>query len=159
VKADLRKLWISDQQNVLNRQKADAAAKDLQSGKKTLEQIAQETHAQVQSVTMKRQGDPPDPMTSSAKSRLFDIAKGAGALVPAKNGYAVAQVTAIRLPDIDKISAGELKDTTRAAVDTSKNEYLMAYVDYLRGKYKWNINEEVLKQMYGGSDETADGKN
>jgi peptidyl-prolyl cis-trans isomerase D len=159
VKDELKKIWVADQQDTLNRNRALAALQALDSGKKTLEQVAQDDHAQIQTLTLKRGDQPAAPLTPAAKDKFFSVDKGKNAIAPAKGGYVVGQVTAIRLPDADKIPAAALKDLSDTVAGSEKDKYLEAYAGYLRGKYGYTINNEVLKQTYGGSADSGNGQN
>ncbi len=71
VKDDLKKSWITEQQDTLNRNRALAALQVLDSGKKTLEQVAQDDHVQAQTLTLKRSDEASAPSTPAAKDKIL----------------------------------------------------------------------------------------
>ncbi|HTK84020.1 MAG TPA: peptidyl-prolyl cis-trans isomerase [Patescibacteria group bacterium] len=157
VKDDLKKTWIAQQQGILNNQKATAAYEALGSGKTSLEKIAQENHAEVRSVTMERMGEPKADFTDDAKKSFFDLAKGVAGFSAAKNGYVVGQTADIKLPDTGKLPADEIKAFAEGFKKTAQDQYLQSYTQWLRTQYKVSVNEQVLKQAYGG--DNGDGQN
>lgn len=150
IKADLKKTWIADQQNILNRDKAKAAFEALDSGKSTLDKIAQDSHADIQTVTMERMGEPKGAFTEDAKKTFFDLEKGAAGFSAGKDGYIIGQVAAIKLPDAAKISATEIDALGEGFKKTTQDQYLQSYTQWLRTRYKVSVNNETLKQVYGG---------
>ncbi len=150
VKADITKAWIAEQQGVVNNQKATAAYQALDSGKTTLDKIAQENHADVQSVTMERIGEPKAAFTDDAKKTFFDLPKGAAGFSSGKEGYIIGQTAEIKLPDAEKLPADEIKAFAEGFKKNAQDQYLQSYVQWLHTRYKVSVNEGVLKQTYGG---------
>ncbi|MBI4031268.1 MAG: peptidyl-prolyl cis-trans isomerase, partial [Proteobacteria bacterium] len=149
VKADLRKVWIADQQEVLNKQRAQDILKSLASAEKTLEQAAKDADAAVQTFKIKRNENPPEVLSAPAKTKFFETPKGEYAVTAAKDGYIVGQVTKASLPDPAKISADDLKKTRETATQGSRDEHLLAYMQYLQNKAKVKINRRLLETTYG----------
>jgi peptidyl-prolyl cis-trans isomerase D len=159
VKQDIRKTWIADQQDVLNKEKAQEALTALDTGKKTLDQIAADNHLQAQTQTLKRGDNPAPPFTPTAKGKFFEIAKSVNAAASTRGGYMIGTLTAIRLPDTDKLPAAALKDINGKAVQGLQNEFLLSYAEYLRKKYGVTINSAVLEKMYGGDKDNGETSN
>jgi peptidyl-prolyl cis-trans isomerase D len=154
VKAEIGAQWKQDQQEVLNRQRAQDALKDLLTGKKKLQDLGGENASYV----LKRADDPknPGPVAAAAKDQFFHVSEGDFAMAQVKGGYLVAQVTKIVLPDPAKADAKELKKASDSSAQKTQNEIIGAYLDYLRAQYGARINRPLLDKMYakaGGQDE------
>jgi peptidyl-prolyl cis-trans isomerase D len=152
VKADLRKTWIADQQNTLNRDKAKAAFQALDTGNSALEKIAQDSHTDIQTLTMERVGETKGVFTDDAKKIFFDLAKGSPGFAAGKDGYIIGQVADIKLPDTAKISAAEVDALGEGFKKTTRDQYLQSYTQWLRTRYRVSVNNETLKQVYGRDD-------
>ena len=70
VRDELSKLWIADQQDVLNGDKAHSALKALDAKSTTLEKIAADNHVPVRTLTFKRADPPSAPLT---RDRIAEI--------------------------------------------------------------------------------------
>lgn len=149
VKADLRKVWIADQQEVLNKRRAQEILKSLASGEKSLEQAAKDAGVSVQTFRIRRNGNPPENLSAPAKTKFFETPGNEYAVAAAQDGYIVGQVTKVTLPDPDKISADDLKKTRETATQGSRDEHLLAYMQYLQDKAKVKINRHLLATTYG----------
>lgn len=149
IREDLKKVWISDQQHVLNKMKAQQILKALASDEKTLDQLAAESGIPVQNFSLNRAGDTPAPLTAGAQEKFFEIKKGDYAMAALDEGFFVGQVTAISLPETKKITDKELEPVLKAATQGSQDETFLSYLGYLQDKYRVTINQNLLQQMYG----------
>lgn len=155
VQADLAKLWIADQQNVLNKQKVRDALAALQKDPAGLAGLAKAEGEAVHTVTLTRLAAAPDPLLDSAKPVLFKADRNTFVTVPAKNGLAIATVTSATLPDAVKLPADQLKSIRSGLLQASQDGVLQTYLDDLRTRYKVTINDDVLRQMYAGKPDDA----
>jgi len=153
VKADLKSIWVNERQQTLNKEKADAALKELQEEKKTLEQIAAENGLGVKSYNLKRGDDVQAPFTPPAKANFFNIEKGALAVTSAKDGLIIGQVVSINMPDAGKIPAEKIAAAKEGLAQASANDTMNDYLTYLNRKYKVKINQPLLEKTYGTVEE------
>lgn len=148
VKGDIGKIWISDQQQTLNRRKAQEIMKTLGAGEKDLDAVAKENGLSVQTFKLERSEKPAEPLTEESAGQFFEKDKGDFAIAPAKDGLIVGEVTSIELPAADKIKEEDLKAMKSTAGQGTQQEYLIAYLDWLNEKYKVKINQPLLQTMY-----------
>ena len=153
VKAELKKIWIADQQAVMNRQRASDALRDLASGDKTLQQVAGSFGETVRTFNLKRNDNPPESFTAPAKTKFFEIDGGEYAVATAKDGYIIGQVASVTLPEAAKIPQKELDKTIETATQGTQDEFLMAWLQNLYDSAGVKINHELLQRMYGPGSE------
>ena len=153
VKGDLKKIWIADQQSVMNKQRASDALRALANGEKTMQQIADTYREGLRVFNLKRNEDPAEALTPSAKTKFFEIGDGDFAIATAQNGYVIGEVTAINLPDTAKLSEKELKETIETATRGTQDEFLLAWMQGLYDSAKVKINHQLLQTMYGPGSE------
>lgn len=153
VKKDLKAIWISDQQAVLNKQRASDALRALGADEKTLEQVAKETGAAVKTFNLTRNEDPPADLSAPAKTKFFETGKGEYTVAATQDGYVVGQVSSVTLPEISKLSDKDLEKTVDTATQGSRDEFLMSFLGGLEKKYKVVVNHKLLQTMYGPGSE------
>ncbi len=153
VKGDLAKLWISDQQDVLNRRRATEALQAVQAGTKTLEQVASDMGGTVKTITVVNSKPVEAPLTDPLKKLLFENDKGSYQLAPAQDSYVLATVTAAKMPDPSKASAEDLKKIREAATQNAQNEILMVFYNEMEKKYGVKINRKLLDSMYASAEQ------
>lgn len=148
VRDQIAKIWISDQQQSLNKKKAQEAMKALAAKDKTLEAIARENGASVQTVTLSRSDQKSADLNAQAIAHFFETAVNDYATVVASDGIVIGHVTAATLPPADKISAKDISATAKAEAHNLQQETFQAYMSHLRGKYGVRVNDKVLQTMY-----------
>lgn len=154
VKKDLAKIWIADQQSVLNKQRASDALRALADGSKTLDQIARENGASIQIFKLKRAEDPPKDLAPTAKTKFFETAQGDYAVANGTGGYVLGQVASVTLPDLANVKDKDLQDTAALATQGTRDEFLLAFLQDLYSDAKVTINRPLLQQMYGPGSES-----
>ncbi len=152
IRGELKAVWIQDQQEVLNKARATELLQKISAGE-SMEQVAQENGLNVQSFTLKRKDNVPDPLTLPAKTKFFELPKDGLAISTLKNGYVIGQVKSITLPPADKLTAADLKSVTETATQGSKDEYFLTYLQFLRDKYGVWVNRGLLERTYGPGSE------
>lgn len=148
IKAELAKLWMADQQDVLNRRRATDLLQAVQSGNKTMEEAAKETGATVKTLTLSNAKPAEAPVTDAVKQQLFGNDKGTYQLSPAKDAYILATVTAVSMPDPAKAGKEELDAVRAEARQRAQNEVFAIYFAEMQEKYGVKINQNVLDKMY-----------
>ncbi len=150
VKADLKKSWTGDQKASLNRTRAQKVQQDIAAGTTTLAKSAAEFNAKIEDFAkLKRTGDAPKSIGKDGQAVLFAGVEGETMLVPVANGYMIATVTSVTLPDRAKITDKDLETLSGSIADSAPNEFMQAYVQYLQNKEKVKINRHLLDLMYG----------
>jgi len=147
VKADLAKIWIADQQDVITRRQATEALQAAQAGK-SLDDIARETGGTVKTLTVDNAKPVEAPLTDPLKKLLFENDKGTYQLLPGKQSYVLATVTDVKMPDPDKATKADLDAIRTAAKQNAQNEVLAVYFKSLQDKYGVKINQNVLARLY-----------
>lgn len=156
VKGDLAKVWIQDQREVLNKQRADKAIARLQAGEITLDKLASELGLSLTNLTLTRAEDPKEPLNNASKTLLFEPGKDQFAMAPVNNGFTVAQVKSITLPDVAKAPKEKLDQVAQNALRGGQEEMMLMYLEALRKEYSVKINRNVLEQVYGKAASTED---
>jgi peptidyl-prolyl cis-trans isomerase D len=155
VKGELAKVWIKDQREVLNKQKAQDILNKLQSGETDLDKAAKEAGLSVRAVDVVRGKDTPAPLTEAAKTAVFATRKGQFAMAPGMGGYAVFTVTDVNVPDVSKAAKEDIEKVRANATQGMQQEIFTMYLENLRKKYGVKVNRHQLEQMYGPGAEDA----
>ncbi|MCB1556954.1 MAG: peptidyl-prolyl cis-trans isomerase, partial [Alphaproteobacteria bacterium] len=145
VKKSLRDLWVADQQQVLNRQKAEDFLQALVSEEVKLTDVGK-----VKTYTQTRADAVTDPMTDQGKTMFFGLEAGAFAVVPATGGLMVGRVTDVTVPDSTPAGTEEI---SAGMGQTLSQEALALYVAALQREYGVKINRHLLATMYGPGNE------
>ncbi|MBU0859519.1 MAG: peptidyl-prolyl cis-trans isomerase, partial [Alphaproteobacteria bacterium] len=149
VKADLAKVWMQDQREVLNKQRAEKALLRLQTGETTLDALATELKVKPRTLSMVRADTPEEPLNTASKTIFFEPESGAFALAPTDTGFVVGQVTKVTIPDVTKAKKEDLAMVRQNAIRSTQDEIFLMYLETLRVKYGVKINRNVLEQLYG----------
>lgn len=150
IKADLAKIWIADQEDVLNRRRATEALQALNAKTSTLEDIAREHGASVKTVTLNNAQPAEDPVTDPLKKLLFASDKNTHQLSPGKDSYILALVTEIKTPDPAKAKKEDIDALTTTAQKGTQDEIFLVYFNELRKKHGVKIDRKLLDLTYAG---------
>lgn len=153
VKSDLAKIWIADQEDVLNRRRANEALQAVQSGNKTLEQAARDMGATVKTITVSNSKPVEAPLTEPLKKILFESDKGTYQLAPTGSAYILATVTAVNMPDAEKADKAKLEEVRKTAQQAAQNEVMAVFYSEMDKKYGVKINRDVLNNLYASVEE------
>lgn len=153
VKAELAKLWISDQEDVLNRRRATEILQAIQAGTKTLEQAASDVGTTIKTLTVNNSKPADPPLTEPLKNLLFENDKGTYQMAPSENGYALAVVTAVKMPDPAKADKADLETLRQSAKQNTQNEIFMVFYNEMHKKHGVKINRKLLDNMYAANSE------
>jgi peptidyl-prolyl cis-trans isomerase D len=149
VKADLSKVWIADQQNVLNKDRVKDSLVGLKNGKLSLEQMAQSMGGSVKTMQLDRfMQTPPQPLTASAASTLFGAGKGAFMAQTVPGGMVVGTVESVTLPALASIPEEKIKGVQQISMNGMRESILQTYLNALRKKYSVRVNDALLKETY-----------
>ncbi|MCB9989149.1 MAG: peptidyl-prolyl cis-trans isomerase [Rhodospirillales bacterium] len=153
VKKSLRDLWVADQQQVLNKQKAQDALLALLNGEKTLSDLAKENGVSVKTYSLSRSEEAPAPLTAAGMNELFTVKKDDAQVVSAKDGLLLGQVTTITLPDPAKADKDTINGIKDALKGSEQQAVFATYLQSLHNKYKVTINHHLLDRLYGAGSE------
>lgn len=148
VKAELAKNWIADQKAAANTTRANALQQDIASGKKTLADVAKELSLKTESITIKRGGDAPEKIGEAARNALFEPTQGESAATEIPNGYVVAVVKSITLPDASKITDADLKPIITESLSLQRSEMVQSYMQATQKDLGVRINRSLLESIY-----------
>ena len=149
VKGELAKTWITDQKAAANASRARALQQEIESGTKTLAAAASDLGLRVETITLKRTGDAPKNIGPGARDALFAAIDGETAIAEVPDGYVLATVKSVTLPDPAKISDTDLKPIIDAATKAQRDEMMLTYMQYLEKELGVKINRALLDTMYG----------
>lgn len=152
VKEKLKNRWMAEQKRLANKQRVEDAMIELKSGK-TLEQTAKKLGITLKKFdNLKRAQTPQAPLTLPALRQIFDAEKNVTMKLDVQDGYILAEVTDIDLPKLTKNN----KEVTKVMSETKSilpQEIIAQYINNLSEKYNVKINERVLKQIYGETEQ------
>ncbi len=151
VKAELSKVWISDQEDVLNRRRATEILQDVQAGNKTLEQAAKDAGATIKTIVADNSEPAAEPLTEPMKKLLFGSDKGTFQLTPGKDSYQLAVVTDVKSPDPAKAAKEDLDAIRKTAQEDTQNEVFTVFYNEMHTKYGVKIERETLDKMYAAN--------
>lgn len=153
VKAELKKQWIEKEKALSNAQKVSGYLTALENGETSLAAVAKENGLKSQNKSYERFGVVPEELTSSAKDKIFNAEQGHFVLSNLENGFLLAHVKEIKLPDTDKMSEEDLADVTDRLTKAYNTEYIQLYLNHLFVDNKVRVNRPLIKSMYGPKDD------
>lgn len=157
VKAELKTKWLAEQRALLNRERAQAALTHASQGAGFAE-IAESNGAAVQTISgLKRTTDNNKILTPIAVSRMFSA--GLNEAVTAESGEAIvlARVTGVTPADSAKADAEALEAIRQRLAQEQAQELLQSYLVSHSSRGGVRVNQTLLRQMYGGTDQTNSG--
>lgn len=154
VKADLAKVWMQDQREVLNKQRVEKAMLRLQTGESDFATITKELGITPRNFTLVRSEEPAAPLNNASRSPFFEIAPGEFTMAPAEGGYILGEVTKVTVPDMAKAKKEDLDKVRQQAQRSTQDEIFRLYLENLRKKYGVKTNRNLLQQLYGQAEQT-----
>lgn len=151
VKKEVKENWIDHNKKMANIIKGQAYIEALNTGEQTLAEVA--TKEQQKIKTYKKIGrfdEAPQGLSHGALSQLFGTAKGEYIMVSTQDGVLIGQTTNIHLPDPEQITDKELEEFLPSLSSDFQQEVISLYIRELQNKYGYQVNNALLKQMYGG---------
>lgn len=153
VRGDLAKVWIQDQKEVANKLRAQDALKELQSGDKTLDQETAALGGSVRAEKLARAKDPQEPLTGASLAAIFSGEKDAFIMAPAKDGYILARIDAITLPDAAKAEESKITPFAESVQRAEQDELAQLYFRHLESGYAVMVNQRLIDTTYGPGNE------
>ena len=148
VKTKLETRWMDEQKRLANKQRAEEALKAFEEGS-SIADVAKTYGATVRTFNnLKRAQTPQAPITLPALREIYDSAQNTPLKLTIADGYLIAQVTDIDLPDTTTADT-EIKQLITETKDVLPQETIAQYINTLGLRYKVKTNERVLKQLYG----------
>ena len=147
----LQTRWTNEQQAIANKKRANGAIESLKAGEK-LEVVAKTFGARVETFNnLKRASTPTAPLTLPALRQIYDASKSEGLQLAIQDGYLIAEVTSVELPEVTADNA-EVKTLIEETQPILPQETMAQYINTMGERYKVQVNDRVLKQLYGASD-------
>ena len=149
VKDALAKKWVTDQRMAQNRANVAKLIKEHDEFNATAK-AANKTPKTLKG--LKRNMSEKAPFNAGAIQRVFAANMDKAFTVDTNDGIAIAKITNIKqgkTPSKEDITAAE-----NATTQAMQNEVMQLYTNALQGEYKVKINEGLLKQAYGSTEET-----
>lgn len=155
IKDDLKTVWNNDQREVENRLQAIEAVQGINNGESSLADYANKFGRSIQKTTINRKDDPASPLTVNSKNILLNISEGGYTLAPAEDGYIVAKIAKIELPDTANANDETLTEIKKQQANNLRQEIFQMYMVSLDSKYDVKVNERLLEQTYGPGAEAS----
>ena len=155
VREDIIKQYISDQQRSQNQQIVNNAMKSLESGEKTLDVVAKENGLEVMPIDkLEIRGAIQPPLVDQHRPLIFQADIGSYLSLPVEGGLLVVMIEDFFLPDPDGEGAN-ITEIRSLVGNEIKDEVVAYYVYNLRQRYPSQVNETLLKQVYGASSDDS----
>ena len=150
VKGDLAAVWVKDQQQLLNKMNVQKEIEFILIGEKDLKTLARENGLSIKSFkNIKRVDSAPEGLSSTAKTKFFDLAKGEYTVTSAPDGYFIGHVTKVSLPDASKAKEEELARVKDVSVRGAMDEFMLLFLENEREKRGVEINQRAIEQFFG----------
>ncbi len=147
----LQTRWVAEQQAIANKKRANDALEALKNGD-TLKDVAKTFGARVETFNnLKRASTPSAPLTLPALRKIYEADIDKGLELAIQDGYLIAEVTKVDLPDVATDSA-EVKTLSEETQQIIPQETMAQYINTMGERYNVKLNDRVLKQLYGSSD-------
>ncbi len=151
VKDTLKTRWVEDQRRANNKTATMEHFSAMEDEGLTLTALGKKLGDKVQTQKeIVRNATPPAPLTPGALTALFKTPLGKPLLLNLDTGTAIALVTANDLPtpSQDKEAQDKLRKTL---IENGQNEVLSLFIDRQNQRYDAQINDRLLEQVYGSS--------
>lgn len=150
VKDEIAKNWLNEQRAAMNRNRMLEAQQAIESGAKTLEQVATEFGGKIQTFkNLKRMGDAPEALGPEAVNSLFDGVKGEAVMAPVKDGIVIGIVRDIKMPDPAKVADKDIKEMMENIKRSEQEEFMQVYMQHIEKKIGVKVNRNLLDMLYG----------
>lgn len=149
-RTEIKEGWINDQRASLNHERAIKIQQAIAGGSKDISAAAKEVGSSVQVIKdLKNNASAEKTITPDGLAAIFDAIKGETVMAPTSNGYLIATVKSINSPDPDKIKDADLKPLMDHLKRSQNEEFLLAYIQYLKDEMGAKVNRNLLDMMYG----------
>ena len=137
-------------QNMIN---AQAHLATLQSGIQDLQAVARNTQKRVRRLSdigrMSSSEDLPEPLTQSTHAALFQLEEGEVELLETRDGFLLARISSVRIPETDELNEDALKDIESVLRQSKDLERQQSYAQFISDNVNVYINNTLLQQIYG----------
>lgn len=153
VKEQIKKDWIEKEKALSNAQKVSGYLAALEDEETDLKSIAKENELKIKAKKLTRFGIVPEELTSGAKDKIFVAQQGQFILSTVPEGFMLAKLKSIKIPDADKITEEQLANMDELLVDAYNSEFVQLYLNHLFKDNKVKVNRDLIKQMYGSEEQ------
>lgn len=151
VKGALKERWITEQQALLNRARAQDALARLEKGD-DLASIAKDLSLTVQTINALTRTDSNNKAISPiALEKIFTVEQNDALLADSQDGIVLAQIVAIAMPDDANPGKEELQAIKERIAQDQAQEVLMQYLAARSAADDIRINQPLLEQIFGGN--------
>lgn len=152
VRAELEARWLMDQQRMNNRQNVDEILKNALVEEKALESIAKDNGKTITAINgITKNEELPAPLSPASFGIIFNAEINTPILIEIEGGVAIAQVTAISLPETGEQAAENIAEIKATNIQDAGEESITSYFENKRGDYKVQLNNRILEQVYGAN--------
>jgi len=154
VKETLKSQWMADQRHVENKNSLLKILKGLQAEKQDLKDAALKYKKQTQNISgLLRTAQAKPPLTPQALSTIFEAPEGELFAMDIEGGAAIARITSATLPKT--VSKEDLSKVRTELLQGLQNEAYALYIEKQRKAYGVHINDHLLEQTYGKTNNSA----
>lgn len=152
VKATLTEKWVKNAKANQAFKKAQDAWEILSTkSDASLKNVASESKVKIKTFDLSRQDKAPEELGTKARKAIYSAKQGAYILTQVPDGFFVAYVDTVTLPDA-KTDNAEYEESDKIAKEYQQ-EFFNLFSAALHEKYKVNINRTLLDRYYGQDSE------
>lgn len=152
VKAELAKRWAEDSRRTGNKVQVLKIMSDLKTNGLSMQDIAQTYKKQTQGLgKIIRMQTPPKPLTAQALNIVFEAPKDEIFILDLEGGSALAKVTTIKADET--YTEKERESVQTQIIKDMQMEGFALYIEQQNKRYGAAVNESLLKQVYGQTQE------
>ena len=119
-------------------------------GEKDLKALARENGLSIKSFKdIKRVDSAPEGLSSTAKTKFFDLAEGEYTVTAAPDGYFIGHVTNITLPDASKAKEEDIARVKDVSIRGAMDEFMLLFLENEREKRGVEINTQAIERLFG----------
>jgi peptidyl-prolyl cis-trans isomerase D len=149
VKDDIAKIWLTDQQEIANRQMVMGAMQSILNGEDDLQSFADSRSASIKTMDISRTAAPDAPFGEDAKQIFMNGGEGDVLAAPVPGGMILGRVDSVSLPDLADASEEDIEALRAQSAQTFNRESFGVYLNELYTRYDVQINETALERNFG----------
>jgi peptidyl-prolyl cis-trans isomerase D len=153
VKDNLIKVWGLKHTHEKNRKKVMEYFKNIISDTETFDNVSKEQNINILSAQLVRKSSSPE-FNDKGKDTIFDTPKGEYAFIESNDGFTIAKVTSVKIPEITEELIKELESFRLLKSKMAEQEILSMYINNLYTEYKIKINHGLISKMFGPGNES-----
>lgn len=157
VKADITERYTKDLQKAENENRVSAMAEEIKAGKVTFKDIAARENKFLKDIKgIRILGVLESPLTEDVRPLIFKTRIGESFSAPVVDGQVLALVNGYSLPVDNEATKAAIDMIQNQANSEARDEAFIMYLEGLSKKYTASINDALLKQVYGKTQDTEE---